>query len=143
MRLATEAPKFARHPVTAYHSVLVVEDDPDILMAVQDLLEFEGFHVDCAQTCRDAFSSIERTFYDAVLLDLGLPDGDGHSILEKLQTSDPSPPVIVLTATTSTDQKLSSLARGAFAFLTKPYHRGELCAILHRAVDMTSLTASD
>jgi DNA-binding response OmpR family regulator len=50
-------------------------------MALQDLLEFEGFHVDCAQTCRETFSSIEQNAYHAVLLDLGLPDGDGCSIL--------------------------------------------------------------
>lgn len=121
------------------HSVLVVDDDPDILTALQDLLEFEGFHVDCAQTCRDAFSSIERNLYNAVLLDLGLPDGDGQSILERLQASDPSLPVIVLTATTSTDRKLGSLTQGAFAHLTKPYHREELRAILHRAIGMKSL----
>lgn len=120
-------------------SVLVVDDDPDILTALQDLLEYEGFHVDCAQTCRDAFSSIERNLYNAVLLDLGLPDGDGQSILERLQASDPSLPVIVLTAATSTDRKLGSLTQGAFAHLTKPYHREELRAILHRAIGMKTL----
>src|SRR5215831_15474422 len=78
------------------HSVLVVEDDPDIAMALQDLLEFEGFHVDCAQTCRQAFSSLDQNVYDAVLLDLGLPDGDGCSILQKLQGPHPLLPVIVL-----------------------------------------------
>jgi PAS domain S-box-containing protein len=118
---------------------LVVDDDPDILTALQDLLEFEGFHVDCAQTCRDAFSSIEHNLYNAVLLDLSLPDGDGQSILERLQASDPSLPVIILTAMTSTDRKLGSLTQGAFAHLTKPYHREELRAILHRAIGMKSL----
>lgn len=121
------------------HSVLVVDDDPDILTALQDLLEFEGFHVDCAQTCRDAFSSIEQNLYNAVLLDLGLPDGDGQSILERLQVSDPSIPVIILTASTATDRKLGSFTKGAFAHLTKPYHREELRAILHRAIGMKSL----
>jgi PAS domain S-box-containing protein len=122
-----------------HQSVLVVDDDPDILTALQDLLEYEGFHVDCAQTCRDAVSSIEQNLYNAVLLDLGLPDGDGQSILEKLQASDPSLPVIVLTAATSTDRKLGSLTQGAFAHLTKPYHREELRAILHRAIGMKML----
>lgn len=118
------------------HSVLVVDDDPDILTALQDLLEFEGFHVDCAQTCREALSAIEQHRYKTVLLDLCLPDGDGRSILERLQVSDPSLPVIVLTASTSTDRKLGSLIQGAFAHVTKPYHQGELRAILYRAVGM-------
>lgn len=120
-------------------SVLVVDDDPDILTALQDLLEYEGFHVDCAHTCHEALSSIDRHYYNAVLLDLGLPDGDGHSVLDRLQQSDPSLPVIILTAATSMDRKVGSLTQGAFAHLTKPYHREELRAILHRAIGMKSL----
>lgn len=116
----------------AAHSVLVVEDDPDITMALQDLLEFEGFHVDCVQTCRQAFSCIEQNVYHAVLLDLGLPDGDGCSILEKLHVSHPSLPVIVLTAS---NRDLGSLR--TYARLTKPWKRGELCGILHRAIGTT------
>jgi CheY-like chemotaxis protein len=116
------------------HSILVVEDDPDITMALQDLLEFEGFHVDCAQTCRQAFSSLEQNAYNAVLLDLGLPDGDGLSILEKLQVSNPSLPVIILTAS---NRDLGSLR--AYARLTKPWNREELCAILCQALDRDPL----
>ncbi len=112
-------------------SILVVEDDPDIAMALQDLLEFEGFHVDCAQTCRQAFSSIEQNAYHAILLDLGLPDGDGCSILEKLEVSDPSLPVIVLTAS---NRNLVSLR--AYAHLTKPWEREELCTTLRQAIGM-------
>lgn len=119
-------------PRTAY-SILVVEDDPDIVMALRDLLEFEGFHVDCAQTCRQAFSSIEQHVYHGVLLDLGLPDGDGCSILEKLHVSHPSLPVIVLTAS---NRDLGPLR--AYARLTKPWDRGELCGILHRAIGTAS-----
>jgi CheY-like chemotaxis protein len=114
-------------------SVLIVEDDCDILTALQDLLEFEGYLVDCAQTCSHAFSLIEQNVYDAVLLDLGLPDGDGCSILEKLQVSHPSLPVIVLTAS---NRDLGPLR--VYARLTKPWKRGELCGILHRAISTSS-----
>ena len=111
------------------HSLLVVEDEPDIAMALQDLLEFEGFQVDCVQTCRQAFSSIEQNIYNAVLLDLELPDGDGCSILEKLQVSHPSLPVIILSASNRNLGLLRPYAR-----LAKPWKRRELCGILHRAV---------
>ena len=67
-------------------------------MGLQDFLEFQGFRVDCAETCRQAFFSLEQYTYDAVLLDLELPDGDGSSVLAKLQISNPTLPVIVLTA---------------------------------------------
>ena len=120
-----------RIEASTVRSILVVEDDPDIAMALQDLLEFEGFQVDCAQTCRQAFSSIEQHTYHAVLLDLGLPDGDGCSILEKLQVATPSLPVIVLTAS---NRNLGSLR--AYAYLTKPWEREELCTILRHAIGM-------
>ena len=130
---AASSAKASRLRSGGAYSVLVVEDDPDIQMALQDLLEFEGFFVDCAQTCHRAFSFIEHHFYDAVLLDLGLPDGDGASILEKLQASEHVPPVIVLTAT---DRDLGSLR--TYARLTKPWHREELCETLYRAIGVTS-----
>ncbi|MCS6305268.1 MAG: response regulator [Nitrospira sp.] len=119
----------ARVELNTLRSLLVVEDEPDIAMALQDLLEFEGFQVDCVQTCRQAFSSIEQNIYNAVLLDLELPDGDGCSILEKLQVSHPSLPVIILSASNRNLGLLRPYAR-----LAKPWKRRELCGILHRAV---------
>ena len=116
----------------AGYSVLVVEDDPDISMSLQDLLEFEGFHVTCVPTCQQAHSSIEQHAYDAVLLDLGLPDGDGLSVLEKVQVSHPSLSVIILTAS---NRDLGPVP--AYARLTKPWDRKELCALLHRATGQT------
>lgn len=121
----------------AVPSALVVEDDPDISLALHDLLEFEGFHVDCAPTCRQAFTAIAQHSYDVVLLDLGLPDGDGSSILEDLRTSRPGLPVIVLTAS---NRDLGSLP--AFACITKPWVRRDLCSILHRALGTTSTSVS-
>ena len=118
----------ARVELNTLCSLLVVEDEPDIAMALQDLLEFEGFQVDCVPTCRQAFSSIEQNMYNAVPLDLELPDGNGCSILEKLQVSHPSLPVIILTASR---RDLGSLR--PYARLAKPWKREELCGILHQA----------
>ncbi|MFO0699247.1 MAG: response regulator [Nitrospira sp.] len=123
-------------PRPAY-SALVVEDDPDIALGLQDLLEFEGFQVDCAPTCRQAFASIAQNTYDVVLLDLGLPDGDGSSILNNLHASHPSLPVIILTAS---NRDLGPLP--AFAHVTKPWVRKELCSILHRALEGTSASVT-
>ena len=116
----------------AEYSVLVVEDDPDISMSLQDLLEFEGFHVTCVPTCQQAHSSIEQHAYDAVLLDLGLPDGDGLSVLEKVQVSHPSLSVIILTAS---NRDLGPVP--AYARLTKPWDRKELCTLLRQATGQT------
>lgn len=124
----------ARSQLRLEASILVVEDDPDISMSLQDFLEFQGLRVDCAETCRQAFFSLEQHAYDAVLLDLGLPDGDGSSVLAKLQVSNPTLPVIVLTASNKDLGPLRPYAR-----LTKPWEHEELCAILHRAIDTTPL----
>ncbi|MGE0643466.1 MAG: response regulator [Nitrospira sp.] len=117
-------------------SILVVEDDPDISMGLQDLLEFQGFLVDCVATCTQAFSSLDQHTYDAVLLDLGLPDGDGRSVLARLRISNPALPVIVLTASNNDLGPLRPYAR-----LTKPWEREELCAILLRAIGTASSLA--
>jgi len=127
---------------TPHQAVLIVDDDPDILTALQDFIEHEGFRVTGVSTCRDALAQVRTVHFAAVLLDIGLPDGDGLAILETIQAITPSLPVIVLTAFTSQDYHARSLSSGAFSFLTKPYNRNELRAVLHRAVEIDRPPAS-
>lgn len=128
-------------PATLTHSVLVVDDDPDIALGLQDLLDHDGYQVNVAMTCSDALAQAQAHHYNAVLLDLGLPDGDGSSVLLALHQQQPQLPVIILTAYTSTDRTVGSLTQGAFAYLTKPYNRDELRAVLQRAVGVQALAA--
>lgn len=116
--------------------ILVVDDDPDILIALLDLLESEGYVVTGAATCREALLRTQTTSFDAVLLDIGLPDGDGLSVLAHLHAAIPSLPVIMLTAVTSAAQRADALARGAFSYLAKPYHHDELRALICQALGM-------
>lgn len=122
---------------TVIPAILIVDDDPDILTALHDLLEYDGFLVTEVSTCRDALEQVSTVEFSAVLLDIGLPDGDGLTVLEIIQTSAPSLPVIVITAFTSQDYRVKSLSGGAFSYLTKPYNRDELRAVLRRAVDLS------
>ena len=126
-------------PATLTHSILVVDDDPDIALGLQDLLDHDGYQVNVAMTCADALAQAQAHHYNAVLLDLGLPDGDGSSVLLTLHQQQPQLPVIILTAYTSTDRTVGSLTQGAFAYLTKPYNRDELRAVLQRAVGVQAL----
>ena len=121
---------------TTLQAVLIVDDDPDIVTALQDLLEHDGFLVAAVSTCRDALTQVRTANFAAVLLDIGLPDGDGLAVLETIQAIAPSLPVIVLTAFTSQDYRAKSLSRGAFAYLTKPYNRNEIRTVVCRAVDL-------
>lgn len=115
-------------------AVLVVDDDPDILAALHDLLEHEGYQVTCASTCRDALAQATGFRYDAVLLDIGLPDGDGLSVLDILRERHPSLPIIILTAFGSSEYSVKSLSHGAFSCMKKPYDRDTLRGLLRRAI---------
>lgn len=125
--------------LTAEYSILVVDDDPDIVLGLQDYLNHHGYRVHVAYNCREAVTAAKTNHYHAVILDLSLPDGDGSSVLRTLQEMDPQLPVIILTAFTTTDRTVGSLSEGAFAYLTKPYNRDELREILTRAIGVHEL----
>jgi PAS domain S-box-containing protein len=120
-------------------SVLVVDDDPDICTALKDLLENEGYLVQVAATGKDAIALVQQDRYSATLLDIGLPDIDGLSVLENFLAVDPKLPVIILTAYTTEHKTIGALSKGAFAYLTKPYNREELKATLRRAIGVKTL----
>lgn len=115
-------------------AVLVVDDDPDILAALHDLLVHEGYQVTCASTCGGALAGATTSPYDAVLLDIGLPDGDGLSVLEVLKEQHPSLPVIILTAFGSPEYPTRSLSYGAFSCVNKPYDQDALRGLLRLAI---------
>ena len=125
----------------AQPSVLVVDDDPDICLALHDLLVHEGFAVVLAQTGLDAIAQVGRRAFGAVLLDIGLPDRDGLDVLDQLLHLHSHLPIIILTAYTTTEYTVDTLNRGAFAYLTKPYRPAELLATLRRAVGVQALAA--
>jgi|LNFM01.1.fsa_nt_gb PAS domain S-box-containing protein len=121
------------------HTVLVVEDNPDIAVSLQDLLAHDGYTVYTADSCAGALTRLHAHHFNAVLLDLTLPDGDGLEVLATIQQLDPHLPVIIVTASTATEKTVGSLTRGAFAYLTKPYHREELRQTLRRAIGLKEL----
>ncbi|MES4785654.1 MAG: hypothetical protein C4294_07350, partial [Nitrospiraceae bacterium] len=119
--------------------ILVVDDDPDICLALTDFLEHEGYHVDVKGTGAEAIEQLQSHRFGAAVLDLGLPDLDGLDVLKAFQEVDPKLPVIILTAYTTVEKTVGALSRGAFAFLTKPYNRDQLKATLKRAIGMQAL----
>jgi len=115
--------------------VLVVDDDPDISLALADYLRQGNFDVDVADTGHAALEKGLAEHFDAVLLDVGLPDRDGIEILEELAGQKPELPIILLTAFTSLAQSTPpAILNKAFAYLTKPYRREEIRQVIHRAV---------
>jgi PAS domain S-box-containing protein len=121
------------------YSILVVEDNPDLVIGLQDLLHHDGYAVTVAGTVAGAIELVRAHRFNAILLDLGLPDGDGIEVLKETHRLDPSLPVLIVTAHISPDRTVGSLTEGAFAYLTKPYHREELRQTLRRAIGVKEL----
>ena len=122
-------------------SVLIVEDDPDLSLALSDYLQHEGYTVRSVATGRQALHEAEEQSFGAVVLDLGLPDLSGFAVLRGLEEMDPILPVIILTASIQEQCTVEALRRGAFAYITKPYNRDELRIILRQAVDVRRLVS--
>ena len=116
-------------------NVLMVDDDPDIQIALTDLLSHEGYSVTIAETGQAALDLTEYLQFHAVILDLGLPDFDGLDILTQMSTHDRGLPIIILTAYSSLERYLGHQEQNrAFAFLSKPFDRNILKDTLHRAI---------
>jgi DNA-binding response OmpR family regulator len=108
--------------------LLVIEDEPRIAEILKSGLQRAGFAVDVVQLCADAREALALTVYDAAILDLGLPDGDGVDLLAELRSAHNGVPVLVLTARDAVENRVSGLDAGADDYLVKPFATVELIA---------------
>ena len=108
--------------------LLLVEDDPMIGEAVQDLLRAEHYAVDWARDGDAADTALRTQPYDLVLLDLGLPKRDGLAVLRDLRARKNRTPVLVATARDAVAQRIEGLDAGADDYVLKPYDLDELLA---------------
>ncbi|CAN5826076.1 two-component system response regulator KdpE [soil metagenome] len=113
--------------------VLLVEDDRELRTLMQSVLTVEGFEVATAVSLSEARSLFANTAPDVVVLDLGLPDGDGASLLRELRRQG-SVPVVVVSARDNEEQKIGLLDAGADDYLVKPFSVGELLARMRVAL---------
>ncbi len=109
-------------------TILVIEDEPQIVMGLKDSLEFEGFHVLSAGKGRDGVALAKAESPDAVILDLMLPDINGYAVCEELRRISPFLPIIMLTARSQETDKIRGLDAGADDYVTKPFSVNELIA---------------
>jgi DNA-binding response OmpR family regulator len=108
--------------------LLVVEDETRIAELVKAALARAGFAVDVVSLCADARTALAVTSYDAAIIDLGLPDGDGLTLLGDLRTRGNQTPVLVLTARDAVEDRVRGLDTGADDYLVKPFAMVELIA---------------
>ena len=127
-------------PPTSTPAILIVDDDPDIGISLTDLLEREGHYVEVVGTGAEAIERVQHNHFDAVLLDVGLPDKDGLMVLGEIVEAKPQLSVIILTAYSSLERTVGPLdLQGAFGYLTKPYDREEIKSIIRKAVGVSNL----
>jgi two-component system OmpR family response regulator len=114
--------------------VLVVEDEASLASQVKDALEREGRVVDVAKDGEEGSFLGSTEPYDAIILDLGLPRKDGHSVLRDWREAGVKSPVLILTARNSWRDKVAGLDSGADDYLTKPFQMDELLARLRALI---------
>lgn len=111
--------------------ILVLEDDRDIAQSVARFLREAGYVVDIVGTCRAAEDYILANEYDALVIDRGLPDGDGIDLLRFARNNDNATPTLFLTALDSVEARVEGLSAGADDYLVKPFAMPELVARVH------------
>ena len=114
--------------------LLLVEDDRLLADGLSSQLEKAGFSVDATYTAKEALILAEQEDYRAVVLDLGLPDGNGLHVLRKWRANRISFPVLILTARGDWQDKVNGLKAGADDYLAKPFQTEELIARLNAIV---------
>jgi DNA-binding response OmpR family regulator len=110
--------------------ILLIEDHLRLAEAIAEGLDREGFGVDMFATGEDGEAAARTLSYDAIILDLGLPDRDGLSVLKALRATGNSTPALILTARDGIDARVSGLDSGADDYLLKPFAMKELAARL-------------
>jgi DNA-binding response OmpR family regulator len=123
-------------------TILVIEDEPHIVLGLTDALEFEGFRVVTAATGSDGIIAAKRERPDAILLDLMLPDINGYEVCKEVRAVDSRVPIIMLTARSQEADKIRGLDAGADDYVTKPFGIGELIARL-RAIFRRAVVPTD
>jgi DNA-binding NtrC family response regulator len=115
-------------------SVLVVDDEPGIRMALRTNFQREGWHVDVAEGTAEAMRKLESQHFPLVVTDVRMPDGDGLQLMRSVRAANPSTAVIVLTAFGSVPEAVQAMRGGACDYLTKPISFEELQSAVERVM---------
>lgn len=117
----------------AAHAVLVIDDEPQLRRLLRTTLTAEGFRVFEAENAQRGLIEAASHKPDLVILDLGLPDADGHMVVSGIRRWS-SLPIVVLSARVDEQQKIAALDAGADDYVTKPFAVGELLARIRSAL---------
>ncbi len=108
--------------------VLIIEDHLELARNIQDFLAAEGYICELCHTMEAAKEKLALFQYDCILLDIGLPDGNGISLLNNIRAEHKQSNILIISAKNALDDKIIGLEKGADDYLTKPFHLAELHA---------------
>ncbi|ABQ06069.1 MULTISPECIES: response regulator transcription factor [Flavobacterium] len=123
--------------------ILIIEDEQDIAQSIQSYFKDNGVKCETAHNYVQAIHKIDNYDYDCILLDLGLPDGDGFDILRELRSKDKTDGVIIISAKETLETRLESFSLGADDYLTKPFHLAELLVRMQALVRRRNFKGSN
>jgi len=115
------------------HNIVIIEDETAIRQLLETLLTHQGYTVRSFSTAKPALTGMKNNPPDLLLLDLGLPDQDGQVVIQTIR-SQSELPIIVLSARSHENEKITALENGADDYVTKPFGHGELLARIRTAL---------
>ena len=121
--------------------LLLVEDEPGLVMTMTDRLELEGYEVESVMDANKALHTASSTSYDAILLDVMLPGGTGFDVCRTLRQRGVQTPILMLTARGQVIDRVVGLKLGADDYLVKPFEMAELLARIEALLRRTSTSA--
>jgi two-component system response regulator AtoC len=119
--------------------VLVIDDDPSLRYTLEAVLTDEGLVVETCESGASGLVAFDARGADVVLTDLAMPEMDGMQVLERMRASDPSVPVVMLTAHGSERVAVGAMKAGAYDYLPKPFDPDELALAVQRAAQWREL----
>ena len=119
--------------------ILVIDDDKAMRDACFQILSRQGYQVELAASARQGLTLLERSSFDAILLDLVMPDMDGLEALKKIKALDPDVEVIIITGYGTIQSAVETIKAGAFHFLSKPFVPDDLRNLVNRALEKRRL----
>lgn len=114
--------------------ILLVEDDPTTSRSIELMLTHANLNVYCTDLGEEGIDLAKLYDYDLILLDLNLPDMNGHEVLRQLRLAKVDTPILILTGADDTENKIKGFGFGADDYMTKPFHREELVARIHAII---------
>ena len=114
--------------------VLLVEDDPNTSKSIELMLTHANLNVYTTDLGEEGVDLAKLYDYDLILLDLGLPDMNGHEVLRQPRLARVETPILILSGADDTDNQIKGFGFGAADYLTKPFHREELVARIHAII---------